>query len=249
MNWRIGLIDSCGHWSGAADAAAFSSRGTHLDRVPTAPDPTGHGSRIAELLTSDGAPVELLLAQVFLSAAPASAAAVAAAIDWAVSGGAHLIHLSLGIAADRSVLRAAVGRAIDCGIVVVAAMPARGEGVYPAGYPSVIGGTGDARCGPGDISALGSRLFGGCAATARGGAAARAWAPRGCPRRYRACRRARHPRLRSRRCVQWRAISGLSDAASPSISHSGPCPRGRETPVGPHPSGARSLRMGASITQ
>jgi len=109
-----------------------------------------------------------LLAQVFLSAAPASAAAVAAAIDWAVSGGAHLIHLSLGIAADRSVLRAAVGRAIDCGIVVVAAMPARGEGVYPAGYPSVIGGTGDARCGPGDISALGSRLFGGCAATARG---------------------------------------------------------------------------------
>jgi len=168
MNWRIGLIDSCGHWSGAADSAAFASRGTHLVRVPTAPDPTGHGSRIAELLTSDDAPVELLLAQVFLSAAPASAAAVAAAVDWAVSGGAHLIHLSLGIAADRSVLRAAVGRAIDCGIVVVAAMPARGEGVYPAGYPSVIGGTGDARCGPGDISALGSRLFGGCAATARG---------------------------------------------------------------------------------
>jgi hypothetical protein len=168
MNWRIGLIDSCGHWSGAADAAAFASRGTHLERVPTAPDPTGHGSRIAELLTSDDAPVELLLAQVFLSAVPASAAAVAAAVDWAVSGGAHLIHLSLGIAADRSVLRAAVARAIDSGIVVVAAMPARGKGVYPAGYPSVIGGTGDARCGPGDISVLGSRLFGGCAATARG---------------------------------------------------------------------------------
>jgi len=168
MNWRIGLIDSCGHWSGAADAAAFASRGTHLVRVRAAPDPTGHGSRIAELLTSDGAPVQLLLAQVFLSAAPASAAAVAAAIDWAVSGGAQLIHLSLGVATDRSVLRAAVARAIDCGIVVVAAMPARGEGVYPAGYPAVIGGTGDARCGPGDISALGPRLFGGCAATTRG---------------------------------------------------------------------------------
>jgi hypothetical protein len=168
MNWRIGLIDSCGHWSGAADAAAFASRGTHLERVPTAPDPTGHGSRIAELLTSDGASVELLLAQVFLSATPASAAAVAAAIDWAVSGGAHLIHLSLGIAADRSVLRAAVERAVDAGIVVVAATPARGEGVYPAGYPSVIGGTGDARCGPGDISVLGPRLFGGCARTSRG---------------------------------------------------------------------------------
>ncbi len=168
MSWRIGLIDSCGGWSGAAGAAAFASEGSRVDHRAPGPDPTGHGSRIAELLTSDGAPVELLLAQVFLSALPASTAAVAAAVDWAAARGAHLIHLSLGVAADRAVLRAAIARAIDSGIVVVAAMPARGPPVYPAGYPSVIGGTGDARCGPGDLSVLGPRLFGGCAATEQG---------------------------------------------------------------------------------
>jgi hypothetical protein len=167
MIWRVGLIDSCGACRGAADAAAFASEGTRVECVSPVPDPTRHGSRIAGLLTEDGAPVELLLTQVFLNAQPASPAAVAAGVDWAVSRGAHLIHLSLGLAADRAVLRAAVTRAVDSGIVVVAAMPARGEPVYPAAYPSVIGGTGDARCGPGEISVLGPRLFGGCARTAR----------------------------------------------------------------------------------
>jgi len=168
MNWRVGLIDSCGTWSGAVEAAAFVSDGSHVERVSPASDPTGHGSRIAALLTEDGARVELLLAQVFLTAQPASAAVVAAAVDWTVSRGAKLIHLSLGLATDRAVLRAAVARAMDSGIVTVAAMPARGAPVYPAAYPSVIGGTGDARCGPGEISVLGPRLFGGCAATAPG---------------------------------------------------------------------------------
>ena len=41
MSWRMGLIDSCGPWGGAADAAAFASQGTRLERVPTAPDPPG----------------------------------------------------------------------------------------------------------------------------------------------------------------------------------------------------------------
>lgn len=168
MSWRVGLIDSCGAWGGGAEAAAFASEGTHVGRIAPVPDPTGHGSRIAGLLTRDGSSVELLLAQVFLTARPASAAAVAAAVDWTVSRGAQLIHLSLGLAADRSILRTSIARAIDAGIVVVSAMPARGSPVYPAAYPSVIGGTGDARCDPGEVSVLGPRLFGGCARTAEG---------------------------------------------------------------------------------
>lgn len=173
MSWRVGLIDSCGIHPKAAAAAAFASSGACVEQLQPAPDPTGHGSRIAALLADDGAPIELLLGQVFLSAMPASAASVAAALDWAVACGARLVHLSLGLAADRSVLRAAVARAVDAGVLVVASMPARGAPVYPAAYPSVIQGTGDARCAPGEISVLGPRLFGGCARPAggaRGGA-------------------------------------------------------------------------------
>ena len=92
----------------------------------------------------------------------ASAAAVAAAVDWAVEHGASLVHLSLGLTADRAVLRAAVERAIRAGCVIVAASPARGPRVYPGAYPQVIRGTGDARCAPGELSCLQPGLFGAC---------------------------------------------------------------------------------------
>ena len=126
------------------------------------PDPTGHGSRIAGLLARERT-FELLLGQVFTSAAPATGAAVAAAVDWVVEGGANLIHLSLGLAADRSVLGEAIARALGRGVIVVAAAPSRGApAVYPAAYDGVIRGTGDARCAPGELSSLGGELFGAC---------------------------------------------------------------------------------------
>jgi hypothetical protein len=159
---RIALIDSCGSWPGASDAAAFADDGGQVERREPAPDPSGHGSRVAQLLTSGDAAVELLLAQVFLDAQPASAAAVAAAVDWAVAVHADLIHMSLGLAADREVLSAAVARAVGRGCLIVAATPARGALVYPAGYAGVIRGTGDARCAPGELSHLGDWLYGGC---------------------------------------------------------------------------------------
>jgi hypothetical protein len=159
---RIVLIDSCGGWPGASDAAAFADDGGHVERREPAPDPSGHGSRVAQLLTAGDAAVELLLAQVFLDARPTSAAAVAAAVDWAVAAHADLIHMSLGLAADRGVLSAAVARAVGWGCLIVAAMPARGALAYPAGYTGVIRGTGDARCAPGELSHLGDWLYGGC---------------------------------------------------------------------------------------
>ena len=151
---RIALIDSCGCWPGASEAIAFADDGAQVERLEPAPDPSGHGSRVAQLLTGCDAAVELLLAQVFLDAQPASAAAVAAH--------AGLIHMSLGLAADREVLSAAVARAVGRGCLIVAAMPARGALVYPAGYAGVIRGTGDARCAPGELSHLGDWLYGGC---------------------------------------------------------------------------------------
>lgn len=197
MSWRVALIDSCGSWPGAVEAAAFAGetaaaaveaaepavdaagsaveavasvgetaapvgKDPQMHRRATVTDPSGHGSRIAELLTAGDIAIELLLGQVFLSVGPTSGAAVAAAIDWAVAGRANLIHMSLGLEADRAVLAAAVRRAIDSGCIIVASAPARGAIVYPAGYPGVIRATGDARCAPGELSCLSPGFFGGC---------------------------------------------------------------------------------------
>jgi len=178
MRWRVALIDSCGAWPGAVDAAAFvdesaaaacdtATRGVR--RCATGADATGHGSRLARLLSDGDAVFELMLGQVFWGQMPASAAAVAAALDWAVAGGANLIHMSLGLAADRAVLAGAVSRAVSAGCVVVASAPARGGVVYPAAYRGVIRGTGDARCGTGELSCLGPGFFGGCPRWVTGG--------------------------------------------------------------------------------
>ena len=162
VRWRIALIDSCGGWPGALDGAAFVDEGGQVVRGETTADPTGHGSRVAQLFTTGDASLELLLGQVFVDARPASAAAVAAAIDWAVAARVGLIHMSLGLAADRAVLAAAVERAVAAGCLIVAAMPARGGWVYPAAYAGVIRATGDARCAAGELSHLGPWYFGGC---------------------------------------------------------------------------------------
>lgn len=169
--WRVALIDSCGEWSGACAAAAFQSDGRTVRPLPARTDPTGHGSRIARILT-DGERIDLLLGQVFLDPGPTSGAAVAAAIDWAVDSDATLIHLSLGLAHDRSTLAQAVTRARAAGRIVVAAAPARGAPVFPASYEGVIRASGDARCAPGELSCLDAWHFGACPrlATGEGGA-------------------------------------------------------------------------------
>lgn len=159
MRWRVGLLDS-GAPAGLARAATrFALDGSE---APALPDPTGHGSRIAAILAATAPDLELVLAQVFAAAGPTSPAAVAAGLDWCVAAGATLVHLSLGLVADRAVLAEAVARALRAGCLLVAAVPARGGMVYPAAYAGVIRGTGDARCAPGEISRLGAVTFGGC---------------------------------------------------------------------------------------
>ena len=166
MSWRVALIDSCGRWPGALDSASFTSASGRIECGPPGADPTGQGSLIAQLLSSGGQPPELLLAQVFRSATPTSAAAVAAAIDWAVLRGANLVHLSLGLGDDRAILKSSISRALAAKILVVASTPARGKPVYPASYEGVVRATGDARCAPGEIACLGTRFFGGCSSIA-----------------------------------------------------------------------------------
>lgn len=156
---RIGVVDSgCAamHAPQVAAAAAFVLAGAGVRQVPGEADQHGHGSRIADILLHCAPEAELLVAQVFRERLTTTAAQVAAAIDWAVGNGAHIVNLSLGLREERPVLAEACARALAAGVVLCAAAPARGEAVYPAGFPGVLRVTGDARCAPAELAALGA---------------------------------------------------------------------------------------------
>jgi len=133
-------------------------------------DVLGHGSRLAGIILDHAADAVLLNAQVFTDRLTATPAAIAAALDWLVESGAALISMSFGLRQDRPVLARAVARAVEAGVSLVAASPARGARVFPAAYPGVIRVTGDARCGAGELSALGTAQadFGACVRAAQG---------------------------------------------------------------------------------
>ncbi|AWB06553.1 subtilisin (plasmid) [Azospirillum humicireducens] len=162
---RIAVIDSGITLPGVpvAERAAFLLNADALDieQVPSQPDRIGHGSAVAAAIMVQAPTAELIDAQIFHDRITASPAAVAAALRWAVGHGARLATLSLGLSADRPVLRTAVEEALSHGLLLVAASPARGGPVWPAAYPGVIAATGDARCGPGEVSVL-PAAFGAC---------------------------------------------------------------------------------------
>ena len=100
--WRISVVDSAGLVPGASASLAFRSVGGQVVRAGAQADPTGHGTGVLAVLAPALGASQLLDAQVFPDEGPTTAAAVAAAIDWSVEGGANLLHLSLGLAGDRS---------------------------------------------------------------------------------------------------------------------------------------------------
>jgi hypothetical protein len=165
--WRVAVVDSgvdSPQSPRISRARRFVDEGDRVvEREPVA-DPIGHGTVVAGIIDSSGHPVQLLAAQVLNERGRSTAATLAAAIDWAVTQRAQLLHFSLGLCHDRPVLRAAIERAIAAGLLVVAAIPARGAASYPASYPGVIRATGDARCAKEQISDLrvSSADFGAC---------------------------------------------------------------------------------------
>lgn len=135
---RIGVVDSGGPPGAMTGARAFHPRGDG----PARPDRLGHGSAVAAVLARAAPGAELLHAQVFDATPVTSADRVARAVDWLVPR-ADIILLSLGLAVDRQVLRAACDRAVAAGVCLVAAAPARAAGTcWPAAYPGVVAATG-----------------------------------------------------------------------------------------------------------
>jgi subtilisin family serine protease len=163
--WRVALIDSgLDARLRPLDACRFVDDGAAIRAESAAPDRLGHGTLMAGIIGSAAVPLQWLNAQVFDAQRRTTAACVAAAIDWAVARGAHLIHLSLGLRDDRAVLADAVAAALAAGRIIVASTPARGEVSFPARYAGVLRATGDARCSTDEISNLagGNADFGGC---------------------------------------------------------------------------------------
>ena len=122
-------------------------------RVPAA---GGHGSAMASIIVGSAAQVSLYDARVFPPQGPATPAALAAALDWLADEHVELVNISLGLRDDRDVLRLACARALERGVLLVAAAPAQGAAVYPAAYAGVLRVTGDARCAPGEFTWLDS---------------------------------------------------------------------------------------------
>lgn len=149
---RVAVIDS---GIAVPGAAVLARRAFVLDEERDAvPDRVGHGTAVAQALLTAAPSAELLDAQIFLDSPVTTPAAVAAGLRWSVGQGARLAVMSFGLPAERAVLRDAVTEAIAAGVLLIAATPARGGPVWPAAFPGVIPGTGDARCAPGEVSVL-----------------------------------------------------------------------------------------------
>ncbi len=156
---RIGLLDS-GLPRGPGAEALDLGCGFRLDADHEVaagvaePDALGHASAVARSILAVAPQARLVIAQIFFAKLVTTAAQAAAGLDWLAGQGVAAINMSFGLAADRAVLRDSCARAAARGVILAASAPARGEPVFPSAYPGVIGVTGDARCAPGELSAL-----------------------------------------------------------------------------------------------
>lgn len=148
---RIGVVDS--GWPQALQERVLAAR-SFVTEGGDAQDRIGHGMRTLQAMAVLAPDARFLVAQVFGEVLRTDMATVARAVDWLVDEGAALINLSLGVRQDYPPLRAACERALASGCLLVASTPARGEPVFPAAYPGAIRVMGDARCAPGQHSAL-----------------------------------------------------------------------------------------------
>jgi hypothetical protein len=148
---RIGVVDS--GWPQTLQERVLAAR-SFVTEGGDAQDRIGHGTRTLQAMAALAPGARFAVAQVFGQALRTDMGTVAAAVEWLVEQGATVINLSLGVRQDYPPLRAACERALASGCLLVASTPARGEPVFPAAYPGAIRVMGDARCGPGQHSAL-----------------------------------------------------------------------------------------------
>lgn len=140
---RVAVIDSGVHASHphvgpTEDGVAIDHAGA---RGSDAVDRLGHGTAVTAAIHEKAPEATVVPVRVFDRELRATAAALVAAIDWAVESGVHLINLSLGTAnpAHRQSLGEALIRAVRAGIPLVAAGEQDGVCWLPGSLPLAVG--------------------------------------------------------------------------------------------------------------
>ncbi|MDE8653576.1 subtilisin-like serine protease QhpE [Novosphingobium album (ex Liu et al. 2023)] len=105
------------------------------------PDRLGHGTAVTAAIQQWAPQARCVTVRVFDEALRASPRALVAAIDWCVAAGVDLVNLSLGTthAAHGPVFAAAAARAVQAGVVLVAARDVDGTPCFPGALPQAIG--------------------------------------------------------------------------------------------------------------
>jgi minor extracellular protease Epr len=142
----LGLIDG-----GVAAHPSVAGRVEQRGFAKGAPAASRHGTAVASLLVGSGtvrgaAPGQRLRAADVYGSDPAggNASAIARALGWLVEGKVAVTTISL-VGPDNALLRTAVSRAQQRGMLIVAAVGNEGPAAppaFPAAYPGVLGVTG-----------------------------------------------------------------------------------------------------------
>lgn len=129
----------------------------HAERLRPGDGPhaRAHAAAMRAAVVAGCPGARLLSLGVFGAGLSTDAATVAAALDRAAALGAGVVLCAFGMGRRDEAIAAACARLLAAGAAVVAAAPARGGPCWPAALAGVASVQGDARCGPGDWSALG----------------------------------------------------------------------------------------------
>src|SRR5687768_11897012 len=144
---KVAVLDS-GVDTNHPDIAPKVVARANYSGAASADDNYGHGTHVAGIVAavhnSDGVAgvcpsCTVLAGKILNDSGVGSSSGLANGINWAVSNGAKVINMSVGVRASRT-LETAVNNAWSKGVVLVAAAGNGGNQtkIYPAGYPNVI---------------------------------------------------------------------------------------------------------------
>jgi subtilisin family serine protease len=146
-----GINGSHPHVGGIVPGVTFSTGDDGaIIREEGGRDEIGHGTAIAGVIRLHAPAARLTALKIFKNDLTASMAALIAAMEWAVSAGSRIIHLSLGTtqARYREPLQAACRKASAQNTLVVAAARSADDRIFPAVFDTVIGVYQNPACPP-----------------------------------------------------------------------------------------------------